>query len=272
MQSVCLRKIVIEIIFNRPYESVVGNSGIAKFQLGQAMNGTLFKKTKCKEDREFDMKKSFGAVVCTAVFLFFQCGNVWGQETGFGLGCGISLVDIEPGHFGNMDNDFSPVAMPELDLTWNFTESLSVELSGGYIKTDMEVSYDSKSGKLGEITQIPIRLTGRYRFPVTKSNVFIHLGAGAGWYLNEFENNESENEGIEEFFGMNVSAQMEDSIGAHLNVGIGVVFWENCGLDLDVTAVFNEPDFELVWPDGETETKAVSMNASLLTLGFTLYF
>ena len=143
------------------------------------------------EDREFDMKKCIAAYICSIVILFFQCGSVLGQETGFGFGCGISLLDIEPGHFGNVENDFSPEAMPELNLTWNFTESLSVELSGAYVKTEMEVSHDSKSGKLGEITQVPIRLTGRYRFSVTQSNVFIHLGGGVGWYFNEFENNES---------------------------------------------------------------------------------
>ncbi len=205
------------------------------------------------------------------VILFFHHGNVMGQETGFGFGCGISLLDIEPGHFGNLDNDFSPAAVPDLNMTWNLTELLSLELSAAYVKTEMEVSHDSKSGKLGEITQFPVRLTGRYRFSVTKSNVFIHLGGGVGWYFNEFENNEK-TDGIGEFFGMNVSAQMEDSIGTHLNVGIEVIFWQNYALGLDVTAVFNESDFDLAWPDGETETKAVSMNASMLTVGFSFYF
>lgn len=218
--------------------------------------------------QETKMKKTAYFIV---IVFAVSCPGVFAEEfSRIGLGAGISLLDIEPGTISDFDCEFDKAPMGDARLTFHITRSISFQLLGAYAKTEMRVMHDSKSGDFGELTQIPVRLTGRYRFSVSKTDLYVNLGLGCGYYFNEFDSDTREE--LDEFFALNLSADAKDSIGYHVNVGLEYYFTGNYAATLDFSAIFNKAEFELHWPGGETETKDVSLNASVFSGGFNFYF
>ncbi len=211
------------------------------------------------------------------IFLFTCVSALWPDSGAFAkdfkrfaLGGTVSYFDIAPSTIEDVDVEYDQAALLKGDFSLFFSERYALEISAGSIKTEMEVNHDSKSGLFGELEQSQILLTGRFRFPIDKFDAHAYLGAGAGYYFHEFEN--TGHEAISEFFAVNVSAEADDSIGFHLNVGGEFHITGNLAFIVDIMCVFNRADFYLTTTGLETETEEVSLNTSVFGLGFKYYF
>lgn len=223
------------------------------------------------------MKKVAGTFVICAILFF--CTPVSAKDFNrFGIGANIAYQDFEPGNFGDVDFNFKRTLLGNVTLTCYLLENYSIELSGGVNKSDMSVEYDEKnidldragSGVLGDLEQKSIALTGRFRFKINRTESFIHIGAGVGYYFNDFTTRNREE--LSDFFALNQSAESDDSIGFHLLGGTEIYITPQYAVCLELKCIFNQAEFEITYPDATVETKDVALNAAVYSLGIRYYF
>lgn len=215
------------------------------------------------------MKKIAGTIlICTIVFF---CTHAFAQDLNrFGIGLNVAYQDFEPGNFGDVDFNFKRTALGNVTLTYHLNRSYSIELSGGVNKSDMMLEYDDKSGVLGELEQESIALTARYRFIINRTQSYVHIGGGAGYYFNEFTN--IDRDGIDDFFALNQTAESDNSIGVHFLVGAEIYVTPHVAVCLELKCIFNKADFEVTYPDEAVEINEVALNAAIYSLGLKYYF
>ena len=204
-------------------------------------------------------------------FVMCSCRTGLSQELNkVGVGLSITYLDYEPGSIADIDFQVNRTPVYGLNLTYHITPSYSVEIGADTRKSEITVSADANSGIFGEFKQNSFYATGRYRFRITKTDSFIHLGAGAAYYLNKFEN-EFRSE-IDDFFPLNIIAESENSFGIHFNVGVEIYITDHYVVNLDLKGVFNSVEFNFTYPDSTTEREDVALNGAAYLLGFKYYF
>ncbi len=215
------------------------------------------------------MKKITGLFFICFVLLF--CTSTFAEEFNrFGLGIKVAYQDFEPGTFGDVNFEFDRTPLGGINLTYHLHKSYSLELSTDYNKSDMVLEYDTKDGVFGDLAQQSVSITGRFRFLINRTNSYIHLGVGGGYFYNEFTTHEQEE--VSDFFALNQSAVSENSIGFHFLTGIEIFITPHYAVNLEVKSIFNKANFDITYLDLTTETKEVALNASIYTIGFKYYF
>ena len=208
---------------------------------------------------------------CLLIIALFISQSAFGEETGrLGVGASIAYMDYEPSTIADVDFELAKTPVYAVNFTLHFTENYSVEAGGETRKSEMEVSVDSDSGIFGELTQKSIYATGRYRFRITRTNTFIHLGLGAAYYQNNFDS--SVQDEASDFFPLNMTAESKNSLGFHANVGVEIFITEHYVMNVDLKSVFNNTDFVFTYPDGAEETGEVALNGAVYLIGFKYYF
>lgn len=217
------------------------------------------------------MKQRIAAVTGFIILLLFLNQNSFAQDTKqFSIGAFVSGMRIGTATIGNADGNFDETAFISGTINYFFTKSFSLELSLSSIKTGVIVEVDEYSGKMGDIRQVPVLLTGSFHFPINKSSGNFYLGAGAGYYFHDFDNTGKNKQA--EFFAMNIEANVEDSIGGHFAVGGEFFISKNWTFNLDMKGVFNKAEFTLRNERTKTEIKDVALNAFIAGLGIRYYF
>lgn len=217
------------------------------------------------------MKKTFKIICLILVIgLVFSNSVIAGDDRKIGVGVMVSYYNTGSSNLGDVDAHFDTVPSLGISLTYFITKSISVELSAQQVQTDLTLEYDGKRGKLGEIKQTPILLTGRFNRRIPKTKVNLYLGVGAGYFANSFDQEKQQD--FSDFFGLNVKADIKESYGFHGNVGTEMFFKKNFSVYLDLKALFTQAEFDLVYPDNTSATKDVSLNASVLGCGVKYYF
>lgn len=158
-------------------------------------------------------------VLAVAIVLTGQQG--FAQEKRVAVGVRAAYNSYEGGDiqlFWPSDTDYDNAIGLSADITYFFSESFSCELGLGYQKTDMEVADIIGAGGYGELTQIPVLLTGRYHFaPSDKTTIYV--GLGIGYYIHDMKNAD----GIGDYFDgapPGVNAFADDAFGYHVNAGM----------------------------------------------------
>ena len=189
------------------------------------------------------MKKRPLLLFCVTVFLLFcsDVGLAQDNEGKLGVGARVGFVD-----YSDDDQTFSGVEielesddawMYEVNLTYFVQEYFSLELGAGYTETD-EYLYSSlgMSGSAGDMEQIPVLLTARVHFS-TNHEVTPYLGAGIGYYFNDFDSNSS-----------SPDIDVDDSFGFHVNGGLEVFITDYVAINVDIKYVWNEVDVDINLP------------------------
>ena len=213
------------------------------------------------------MKKKVVVVFFVVALLLFLSQVSFAQEAGkLGIGARVSYVNYSGDDFINdhdekVNIDFDEVAMYGLNVTYFFHKYFSTELSVDYSKTDVWVSGTFRGVATneidGEVTQIPVLLTGRLHIPVNNI-VSPYVGAGVGYYFNDYDPKDAADK-----------ATVDDSFGFHVNAGVEFFFAENYAVNLDLKYIWNDVDFPD--PDEPTEQE-ISMDAFVAGIGFKYYF
>jgi outer membrane protein len=177
----------------------------------------------------------------------------------FGLGARVSYVNYSDDDykvFGiKVDTEPDDAVMFDANINYFFTNYFSAELSGGYVETDVDLSGGGSSGTGGELQQIPILLTGRFSIPI-KNKIVPYLGGGVGYFINDFDQNDSV---IEFIYGPGADVDVDNNWGYHVNGGFDFLFTPNFALNLDVKYIWNEIETDVDVPGFKKEEFDVNM-------------
>ena len=188
-----------------------------------------------------------------------------------GIGVRAALSGIESSYYlDDINLEFDETMQFGLNLIYYFNQYYGIEISTDYLTTDVELKFDNKSGPLGELKQIPILMTARFQFPINKTQTFIYIGGGGGYFLNDLDQVISS--GTHEFAGLNAVTEIDDSYGFHLNAGVDYFITNSWALNLDFKCIFNKADIISTFPDGETREEQIALNTSVFALGIKFCF
>ncbi len=135
------------------------------------------------------------------------------------------------------NTDISNQVVPELDVTYFFTDHIAAELIAAVTPHDLNHEKSSAGDvDLGEVWLLPPTLTLQYHFdPVTKRKISPYVGAGVN-YTTFFD---------EEFDAPVTRIDYDDSFGLALQAGVDVPVSGNWFVNLDVKKVWIETDVEI---------------------------
>jgi outer membrane protein W len=163
------------------------------------------------------------------------------------------------------DEEFDDALGISADVTYFFCKTFALELSLGYLKTDMNLDFSGWDSSFGELTQIPLLLTGQYHFTAGEK-VRLYAGLGIGYYLNDMDEGDF-------FFGApsGVEAFADDALGYHVAAGMEYFLAENVALNLGLKYVWLDVDIGFDGA-GYDEKESTSLNAFVTGVGVKYYF
>lgn len=209
-------------------------------------------------------------VVSALVFLFGQVSFAQDMEGKIGLGARVAFVDYAEDEYDvngvEVDTDPDDAAMVGIDLTYFIDRYFSFELCVGYAETDVELSALGLSGDAGEITQIPVLLSGRVHFS-TNPKVNPYLAFGGGYFFNDIDSNRGT---IEFIYGPGAEVDVDNSFGYHLGGGIEFFISEKSAVNLDFKYIWTEVEAEVNVPGFAEEE--FEINPFVAGLGIKYYF
>ncbi len=149
---------------------------------------------------------------------------------------GLGVISEDNGHVNGIagsDLSYSDTYIPELDITYYFTDNIAAELILGttYANVWGEGSI-AGLGKIGRTWILPPTLTLQYHF--TDFGAFKpYVGAGLNYTI--FYNEDGANA---------ADLDIHNAFGAALQVGFDYMVDEHWGVNFDVKKIFLEPDFD----------------------------
>ncbi|MGA0562670.1 OmpW/AlkL family protein [Ancylobacter sp. VNQ12] len=148
---------------------------------------------------------------------------------------GLALITDSGGTIDGIpgsDLDYSNTVIPELDITYYFTDNWAAELVLGAASANVNAAGSVSSlGKIGDAWLLPPTLTLQYHF--TNFGAFKpYIGAGVNYTF---------------FFDQSGDAvdtlDIENTWGWALQAGFDYMIDEHWGVNFDVKKIFLEPDF-----------------------------
>jgi len=189
----------------------------------------------------------------------------------FTFGARASYVSFTKGDYEvsgiKVDTDPDDSVMVEVLANYFFSNYFSVELSAGYLNTDIDLSGAGVSGKGGTLIQKPILLTGRMSMPI-KSNIVPYLGIGAGIFFNTFN---QKDEVVDSIYGTKADLDFEHNFGFHANGGFDFLVTDKVALNLDFKYIWSkiEADVEI---NGKNKNEEFDANMLVVGAGIKYYF
>ncbi|TYC62432.1 OmpW family protein [Rhodobacterales bacterium] len=158
------------------------------------------------------------------------------------------------------DLSYSDTVIPELDISYFFTDNIAAELILGttFAKVNGEGSI-SGLGEVGETWLLPPTLTLQYHF--TNFGKFKpYIGAGVNYTIFYNQSAESADK-----------LHVKNSFGAALQAGFDYMLDDHWGVNLDVKKIFLEPDYDVTVAGNKLEGTA-DINPWLIGAGLTYRF
>ena len=219
------------------------------------------------------MKKKFVApffVVIAIMFVVNQVSFAQNMEGRLGLGARVSYIDYSDDDYTlygvKVDVEPDEDVMYEGNLTYFIQDYFSIELSLGYVETDVDLSAFGLSVDAGEIENIPVILSGRLHFS-TNPKINPYISFGVGYFFNDFDQNDYI---VESLYGPGADIDVDDSFGFHLGAGVEFFISENAALNLDFKYIWTEVEAEVNVPGFSDED--LDINPYVLGLGIKYYF
>ena len=158
------------------------------------------------------------------------------------------------------DLKYSDSVIPELDISYYFTDNIAAELILGVTKHDIKGAGSIAAlGTIGSTWILPPTLTLQYHF--TNFGAFKpYLGAGINYSVFFSEDAKSAD-----------SLNIDDTFGGALQVGFDYMLNDHWGLNLDVKKLLLEPDFD-VGVGGQKLSGTADLNPWLVGVGVTYRF
>ena len=190
-------------------------------------------------------------VVLVAAVLIFslstQAHALLGPDISLGIRFGLSGFDEDDAFGTGVELSSAPLVGVMAGIR---QDHLGLELSVEWMVADLEAT-----AKIGELTTIPIMITGQYHILPKISPVDPYLGLGIGFYINSFE---AESPGLSE--------EVDPTVGFHVSAGVNAMVSTALALTVDVRAAFAKTDITI---GGVRDD--LSLNAFLVTGGIKYF-
>ncbi|MCE7028412.1 OmpW/AlkL family protein [Jiella avicenniae] len=176
---------------------------------------------------------------------------------------GLGVVTEDEGYVDGVagsDLSYSDTVIPELDISYYFTDNIAAELILGTTYANVTGNGSLTSmGRVGKTWLLPPTLTLQYHF--TDFGKFKpYVGAGATYAI--FYSQDAD--GVDDL-------DIENTFGAALQVGFDYMIDDHWGWNVDVKKIFLEPDFDVVVGGNKLSGKA-KLNPWLIGTGVTYRF
>ncbi|MHC5307899.1 OmpW/AlkL family protein [Bartonella sp. LJL80] len=156
----------------------------------------------------------------------------------------LGVVPRDKGHVSQIPDsgmDFSSTVIPELDITYYFTNNIAAELILGttYSSIDGSGSLSAAgAGKLGKTWILPPTLTLQYHF-TNFGNFKPYVGAGVNYTIFYNTDAGKNSAGI----GMS-DLNIDNTWGAAVQVGFDYMLDQHWGFNFDVKKLYLRPDWD----------------------------
>ncbi len=160
------------------------------------------------------------------------------------------------------DVDISNSIVPELDITYFFTDNFAAELVLGTTPHNVKgAGTIAGVGKIGRAWLLPPTLTLQYHFDLA-NGIKPYVGAGVNYTF--FYNQEAK--------GVFTSFDLDNSFGWALQAGVDFMIDEHWGINFDVKKIFLNADVTAVAPALGVVTGDVDIDPWLIGAGVTYRF
>ncbi|WP_454853945.1 OmpW/AlkL family protein [Rhizobium binxianense] len=175
----------------------------------------------------------------------------------------LGVITRDSGYVGGVadsDLSYSDTVVPEVDISYFFTDNIAAELILG---TTFANVYGEGSieglGKIGKTWLLPPTLTLQYHF--TDFGAFKpYVGAGVNYTIFYDQSGKSAD-----------SLKVKDTFGFALQAGFDYMFDEHWGANFDVKKIFLKPDFDVSVGGADLNGKA-KLDPWLIGAGLTYRF
>lgn len=176
---------------------------------------------------------------------------------------GLGVITNDKGKINGVkgsDLSYSDSIIPELDITYFFTDNIAAELILGTTYANVYGEGSVKGlGRIGKAWLLPPTLTLQYHF--TNLGAFKpYLGAGVNYTIFYAQDGHSVDK-----------LDIENSFGFALQAGMDYMFDKHWGINADVKKIFLQPDFK-VRSGGATLRGTADLNPWLIGGGITYRF
>ncbi|MGH0000164.1 OmpW/AlkL family protein [Pseudovibrio ascidiaceicola] len=176
----------------------------------------------------------------------------------------LGVVTEDSGHVNGVsgsDLTYSDTVVPELDITYYFTDNIAAELILGTTWANVDGDGAIDGADIGETWILPPTLTLQYHF--TNFGKFKpYVGAGINYTIFYGQDGRGDFKDID----------IENTFGAALQVGFDYMIDDNWGVNLDVKKLFLEPDYEVTTNTGAKLKGTAELNPWLIGAGVTYRF
>ena len=175
------------------------------------------------------MKKRSMLIAANLVWLIaiVFCGSLFADSEISSKGKTMGL-GLEAGYVMPSEDNFGKSPAFGLSFFYSLSKQFRVELKGYFSPIDVE--NDPEGLGAGTLNVIPLQLSLQYRMNISRR--FIpYLGAGVGYYLNNFS---VENSDQWQRLGFNINEEVDSVFGYHFGAGIDYFIKPNMAVNIDV--------------------------------------
>jgi outer membrane protein W len=219
------------------------------------------------------IKKAAGIIIL-AVAMVMAGGSAYAQTAKqFALGVQASFHSFQDDEitlfYNRGDTEYDAATAFSINWTCFLTPEFSLEVSLGQLSTDMSVNVIGVKEGYGELTQMPLLLTGRYHFSIDEKLV-PYVGMGIGYYMHDMETAVGSSD---YFYGApsGVEAFADDAWGYHITAGIEYFVSDNVTFGLDLKYVFLSTDIGFDGA-GYDERDSTNLDCLVTSVGVKFYF
>jgi len=141
------------------------------------------------------------------------------KKIGFGLEAGYATFS---------DDNFNAAPNVALNIFYNLSRQIRLELKGGFLSVDVEE--DAEGFSKGTLKVIPLELNLQYYLKLNTRWSF-YVSGGVGYYLNNFT---VENDNIWQNLGFEIAEEVENVIGFQFGGGLDYLFSNRMAFNINV--------------------------------------
>jgi outer membrane protein W len=222
-------------------------------------------------DRRKRMKKRVVLVMFATVFFVFvaRVGSAEELDKKFAVGARAGVYKIADDDMPQGEIKSNGTVYGEANLTYFFVDYFSLELSGGYVKPDLDLRQNATGYvvEYGELKQIPLLLTARFHWWADIPKVGLYAGGGVGYFINDFAASST----LRDLYP-GVSVDVDNSLGALVAVGVEYFITTKWALNVDLKYVYNPVDFLQTQPGVSPSAFDLNLSTFLGGVGIKYYF
>jgi len=187
----------------------------------------------------------------TFLLLVMFSSTSFADENRFGIGVRLGYLnyadDSYDAHGVNVEIDDEIIF--GANATYVINDYFSLELSLDHSHdADVDLKALGLKGSAGDFSITPLLLTAQYRIPTyaTNSNFSPYIGAGFGYYFNDYDSNFNDFANYPLLTIDRDAVDVDDSIGWHVNLGADMFLDEarHMALNFDLKYYWTEADLE----------------------------